>query len=67
MYFKRLEKGRFTWPTPGSDATMALTGEELLYLLGGTRVELKLKREDVFGRTKLREKASNMPESACNY
>jgi transposase len=50
LHFKRLEKGRFRWPAPGEDATMTLTGEELSYLLGGTRVELKLKRNDVFGR-----------------
>lgn len=50
LYFKRLEKGRFRWPTPGEDATMTLTGEELSYLLGGTRVELKLKRNEVFER-----------------
>ena len=50
MYFKRLEKGRFKWPAPGDDATMTLTGEELSYLLGGTRVELKLKRNEVFER-----------------
>ena len=47
LYFKRLEKGRFKWPSPGQDATMTLTGEELSYLLGGTRVELKIKRNEV--------------------
>jgi transposase len=47
LYFKRLEKGRFKWPTLGGDATMTLTGEELSYLLGGTRVELKLKRREI--------------------
>ena len=50
LYFKRLEKGHFRWPTPGEDATMTLTGEELAVLLGGTRVELKLKRNEVFER-----------------
>jgi len=50
LHFKRLEKGRFRWPAPGEDATMALSGEELAYLLGGTRVELKLKRTDIFSR-----------------
>ena len=50
LYFKRLEKGRFRWPKPGVDATMLLTGEELSYILGGTRVELKLKRNEVFER-----------------
>jgi transposase len=50
LYFKRLEKGRFKWPAPGDEATMALTGEELAYLLSGTRVELKLRRNEVFER-----------------
>ena len=50
LYFKRLEKGHFRWPAAGEDATMTLTGEELSYLLGGTRVELKLKRNEVFER-----------------
>ena len=48
LHHKRLEKGRFRWPTVGEDTTMALSGEELSYLLGGTRVELKLKRNEVF-------------------
>lgn len=47
LYFKRLEKGRFKWPAEGSEVTMTLTGEELSFLLGGTRVELKLKRTEV--------------------
>lgn len=50
LYFKRLEKGRFKWPAEGEEATMTLTGEELSYLLSGTRVELKLKRNEVFER-----------------
>jgi len=50
LHFKRLEKGHFTWPAPGDDATMTLTGEELSYLLSGTRVELKLRRKEVFER-----------------
>ena len=50
LYFKRLEKGRFRWPTPGDDDTMSLTGEELSYLLGGNRIELKLRRNEVFER-----------------
>jgi hypothetical protein len=29
---------------------MTLTGEELSFLLGGTRVELKLRRNEVFER-----------------
>ena len=50
LHFKRLEKGRFKWPTLERDATMTLTSEELTYLLSGTRVELKLKRNEVFER-----------------
>jgi transposase len=50
LYFKRLEKGRFRWPAEGDEATMTLTGEELSFLLGGTRIELKLKRKEVIER-----------------
>jgi len=50
LYFKRLEKGHFRWPAAGDDATMELTGEELSYLIGGTRVELKIKRNEIFER-----------------
>jgi transposase len=50
LHFKRLEKGRFRWPDASGDATMALTGDELSILLGGTRVELKLRRNEVFER-----------------
>ena len=50
LHFKRLEKGHFRWPTVGDEPTMTLTGEELSYLLGGTQVELKLKRNSVFER-----------------
>jgi transposase len=50
LYFKRLEKGHFRWPEQGEEATMILSGEELGILLGGTRVELKLRRNEVIGR-----------------
>jgi Transposase and inactivated derivatives len=50
LYFKRLEKGRFRWPAEGSDATMNLSPEELTILLGGAKVELKIKRNEVFER-----------------
>ena len=62
LYFKRLEKGRFKWPglpahtdieikgqEQGKDElTMALDPDELLLLLGGVKVELKLRRNEVF-------------------
>jgi len=50
LYLKRLEKGRFQWPHPGDEPTMTLTGEDLAVLLGGVRVGLKLRREEVFER-----------------
>jgi transposase len=50
LHFKRLEKGHFRWPEQGGEATMALSGEDLNILLGGARVELKLKRNEVFER-----------------
>jgi len=50
LYFKRLEKGHFRWPQAGEAPTMTLTGEELSVLLGGVRVELKIKRNEVHER-----------------
>jgi transposase len=47
IYMKRLEKGHFKWPAPGSEAVMQMTGEELNIMLSGTRVELKLRRNEV--------------------
>lgn len=47
LYFKRLEKGHFRWPTIGEEATMSLNGEELNILLSGSKVEAKLKRDEV--------------------
>jgi len=53
LYFKRLEKGRFRWPGVDEDPTMTLTPEELSVLLGGVKVELKLRRNEVFERKKV--------------
>ena len=50
LYFKRLEKGRFHWPQVGEEPTMTLNNEELQILIGGARVEQKLKRKEVFER-----------------
>ena len=47
LYFKRLEKGHFRWPASGESATMTLSGEDLNILLGGARVELKLRRQEI--------------------
>jgi len=48
LYFKRLEKGRFRWPTgEASGQTMTLTGEELGLLLGSPKVIQKIRRQEV--------------------
>jgi transposase len=50
LYFKRLEKGHFRWPQPGDTPTMTLSAKDLSVLLGGVKVELKLKRNEVLER-----------------
>ena len=50
LYFKRLERGSFKWPQEGDEPTMSFDQEELMVLLGGVRVELKLKRKEVLER-----------------
>jgi transposase len=50
LYFKRLEKGRFRWPKIGEEATITLSGEELDILLGGSKIELKFRRDEVIER-----------------
>ena len=51
LNFKRLERGRFRWPGTGSEKTMVLTDEELTYLIGGAKLEKKLKRKEVLQRS----------------
>lgn len=50
LYFKRLERGRFRWPTEGAEATLTFTPEEFQVLLGGAKVELKIRRREVLER-----------------
>ena len=50
LYFKRLERGHFTWPAEGDTATMVLKAEELSCLIDGARLEKKLKRKEVLER-----------------
>lgn len=50
LHFKRLEKGRFKWPALSDSTTMTLTSEELTFLLGGAKIELKLSRREVVER-----------------
>lgn len=50
LYFKRLERGCFRWPSEGDATTMILETEELHYLVEGAKLEKKLKREEVLER-----------------
>ena len=50
LHFKRLEKGHFRWPGEGDTKTMDLSGEDLAILLGGSKIELKLRRKEVTER-----------------
>jgi Transposase and inactivated derivatives len=50
LYFKRLEKGHFKWPSAVGSSVMTMTSEELSILLGGAKIELKLKRNEVTER-----------------
>jgi transposase len=47
LYFKRLEKGHFRWSTAGEEGTLDLNGEELNILLSGSKIEAKLKRNEI--------------------
>lgn len=47
LHLKRLERGRFKWPTVGDDATMALTTEELWNLIQSPGIEQKLRHTEV--------------------
>jgi transposase len=47
LYFKRLERGHFRWPQEGETPTLVLSDEEMGVLLGGIKVELKIRRNEV--------------------
>jgi Transposase and inactivated derivatives len=50
LYFKRLERGHFRWPSEGDSATMVLDVNELSCLIDGARLEKKLGRKEVLER-----------------
>ena len=50
LYFKRLERGRFRWPTAEGERAMSLTSDELSCLIDGARLEKKIKRKEVVER-----------------
>ena len=50
LYFKRLERGHFRWPSSDNEATMVLNSDELSCLIDGARLEKKLRRSELFER-----------------
>ena len=50
LYFKRLEKGHFKWPLLGEICILDLNFTELLNLLENTKLEQKLRRNQVIER-----------------
>jgi transposase len=50
LYLKRLEKGRFKWPSKGEETTMRLSCEELEHMLEGTKLTRKILRQEVTER-----------------
>jgi len=47
LYFKRLERGHFRWPSVGDEKTMKLSSEELACLIGSAKLEKKLTRNEL--------------------
>jgi transposase len=47
LHLKRLEKGRFKWPSKVTEETMCFSGEELEQLLAGTKLTCKILRREV--------------------
>jgi transposase len=50
LYLKRLEKGRFKWPSKDGGETMLFSGEELEHFLAGTKLVRKILRQEETGR-----------------
>jgi transposase len=50
LHLKRLEKGRFKWPSKGKEGVMCLSGEELENLPAGTKLACKILRREVTER-----------------
>lgn len=53
LYFKRLEKGKFRWPT-ADEPTMTLSGEELYLLIKSPGIIQKVMRKEVAAGAVLR-------------
>lgn len=51
LYYKRLEKGIFKWPTSRKDKGLNVTERELRWLLDGLTLEQKSAHKEVLERT----------------
>ena len=49
IHMKRIERGRFNWPSYDGDEIMDITYKELEILIGATRLRSKLKRHRIIG------------------
>ena len=47
LYFKRLERGKFRWPSVGDENNMVLTNEEFSCLIDSAKLEKKLSRRAI--------------------
>ncbi|NTZ20725.1 transposase [Paenibacillus sp. JMULE4] len=51
LYYRRLERGRFQWPTETTASTMTVTRRELRWLLDGLSLEQRKAHPAVAART----------------
>jgi len=50
LYFKRLERGHFKWPSESDGTAMTLSDAEMKILIDSAKLEKKLKRREVTER-----------------
>jgi transposase len=51
LYYRRLERGRFQWPSTGSSPTVTINQRELRWLLDGLTLEQRQAHPPVIART----------------
>jgi transposase len=50
LYYRRLERGRFKWPTSAQGATLAVSRRQLMWLLDGLALEQRQAHPAVLAR-----------------
>jgi transposase len=50
LYYRRLERGQFRWPTSDSDKTMTIDRRQLRWLLDGLQLEQRGAHREVMAR-----------------